>query len=76
VSGIQRGPVKVNPSSAEMVEERHSLIHLPLVVRLIVDGGLYALEEMQRDQWPKQHAQVGVLETRRLVSSEQGGWGM
>jgi hypothetical protein len=47
---IQRGPVKVNPSSAELVDERHSLTHPPLVVRLIVDGEPCALEEMLIDQ--------------------------
>jgi hypothetical protein len=67
---IQRGPVKVNLSSAELADERHSLTHLPLVVRLIVDGGPCVLEEMPIDQWPKPHAWVEVLETFRLVSSE------
>lgn len=69
MSGTQRGPVKVNLTSAEPVGASRLRTHLPLVVRLIADGEPYALEEMQRDQWPTQLEQVEVPEKLRLVSS-------
>jgi len=46
VSGTQRGPVKVNLTRADPVGVSRLRTHLPLVLRLIVDGELYALEEM------------------------------